>query len=129
MMHSSIHLMDDTFTTMKMMNKIKYSFCSSNNNKLKNYRIFSKMQNPRLGSQLHMCFVYFMKSNCNGISCQFESQDKCITYCNQVSTMEVNKHHSSQAFVLGSCDVLNLGFLQTHTFSLSFIVVLTSLRH
>jgi hypothetical protein len=43
--------------------------------------------------------------------------------------MEVNKHHSSQAFVLGSCDLLNLGFLQTHTFSLSRIVVLTSFGH
>jgi hypothetical protein len=70
-----------------------------------------------------------MKLNCNGISCQFESQDKYITYCNQVSTMEVNKHHSRQAFVLGFCDVLSLGFLQTHTFSLSLIVVFTSLGH
>jgi hypothetical protein len=43
--------------------------------------------------------------------------------------MEVNKHHSRQAFVLGFCDVLSLGFLQTHTFSLSLIVVFTFLGH
>jgi len=41
--------------------------------------------------------------------------------------MEVNKRHSRQAFVLGFCNVLSLGFLQTHTFSLLLIVVLTSL--